>query len=115
MVKKIALLTGIVACLFSLHARAVPATIDVDVDKPGAAIPPTFYGLMTEEINHSYDGGLFAELIQNRTFQDPHPRGADNDVPVHWSLVQEGSGAKLTVDRSDPVTDALPMSLRLEL
>ena len=31
---------------------------------------PLFYGLMTEEINHSYDGGLYAELIQNRIFQD---------------------------------------------
>ena len=58
-------------------ARAdATATLDVDVDKPGVAIPKTFYGLMTEEINHSYDGGLFAELIQNRTFQDPRPRGA---------------------------------------
>ena len=37
--------------------------------------PKTFYGLMTEEINHAYDGGtLLAELIQNRTFQDPEPR-----------------------------------------
>ena len=54
-----------------------PATLDVDVGKPGVAIPAGFFGLMTEEINHSYDGGLFAELIQNRTFQDPpRPRGA---------------------------------------
>ena len=53
----------------------VSATLDVEVNKPGPAIPNTFYGLMTEEINHSYDGGLFAELIQNRSFQDPAPRG----------------------------------------
>jgi len=51
------------------------ATLDVEVNKPGVAVPPSFYGLMTEEINHSYDGGLFAELIQNRTFQDPAPGG----------------------------------------
>jgi len=94
---------------------AASATIDVDVNKPGASVPPTFYGLMTEEINHSYDGGLFAELIQNRTFQDPRPAGAMDDVPIHWSLVHEGSDAKLSVDKSDPVTNALPLSLRLEL
>ena len=52
----------------------VKATLDIDLSKHGPAIPPTFGGLMTEEINHSYDGGLFAELIQNRTFQDPAPR-----------------------------------------
>ena len=37
-------------------------------DKPVAKVSPMLYGLMTEEINYSYDGGLYAELIQNRTF-----------------------------------------------
>src|SRR5262249_54799971 len=46
-----------------------PAALDVDVSKPGPPIPARFFGLMTEEINHAYDGGLYAELIQNRTFQ----------------------------------------------
>src|SRR5436190_320757 len=96
-------------------AAGVPATIDVDISKPGPAIPPIFYGLMTEEINHSYDGGLYAELIQNRTFQDPKPKGAPaSDLPIHWFLVQEGSGAKVVLDQNDPVTPALPSSLRLE-
>ncbi len=53
-----------------------PARLEVDAGKPGVVIPAGFFGLMTEEINHSYDGGLFAELIQNRTFQDPVPRRA---------------------------------------
>ena len=103
---------------------AIPATIDIDVNKPGAAIPPTFYGLMTEEINHSYDGGLFAELIQNRTFQDPLPPIAGShppqdvpaDPPIHWSIVQgEGGNATMATDRSNPVNAALPISLRLNL
>ncbi len=91
------------------------ATLDVDVSKPGTAIPKTFYGLMTEEINHSYDGGLFAELIQNRSFQDPPPRGrgaSPQNLPGHWSLTGEGTGS---LDRSDPVSPALPASLRLDL
>src|SRR3954451_21725374 len=69
------------------------ATLDIDVNKPGHTIPKTFYGLMTEEINHAYDGGLFAELIQNRTFQDPVPRGrkpSADGLPIHWSLVGKG-------------------------
>jgi alpha-L-arabinofuranosidase len=88
----------------------IPATLDIEVGQPGPAIPPSFYGLMTEEINHSYDGGLFAELIQNRTFQDPG-HGKDN-LPIHWSLV--GSG-KMALDHDRPVNDALPISLRLDL
>jgi alpha-L-arabinofuranosidase len=93
----------------------VTANLDIDLSKHGPAIPPTFGGLMTEEINHSYDGGLFAELIQNRTFQDPMPRraqAAPQDLPVHWSLVGDG---KASLDRNDPVNSALPLSLRLDL
>ena len=43
----------------------------MQVDKPGANINPLFYGLMTEEINYSYEGGLYGELIQNRIFRNP--------------------------------------------
>ena len=46
-----------------------PATLTIDTAKPAAAVSPTLYGLMTEEINYSYDGGLYAELVDNRTFQ----------------------------------------------
>src|SRR5256714_13812360 len=64
-----------------------PVTLTVHADRPGARIDPRFYGLMTEEINFSYDGGLYAELIRNRTFRD------DPRTPVHWSLVKYGGGA----------------------
>jgi alpha-L-arabinofuranosidase len=101
------------ACEFSSIVCAdVNATIQIDVDKPGAPIPPNFNGLMTEEINHSYDGGLLAELIQNRTFQDPSPQNGGNRTPIHWAAV--GSG-KISTDRDEPVNSALPLSLRLDL
>ena len=106
-----------VACLMVCLGFAIPpaladvsATLDIQVDKPGPAIPPSFYGLMTEEINHSYDGGLFAELIQNRTFQDPGQ--SVGNLPVHWSLVGTG---RMGVDHDRPVNDALPANLRLDL
>ena len=89
-----------------IGAEPTKATVTIDVNKPGAAIPSTFYGLMTEEINHSYDGGLYAELVQNRTFQDSHIE------PRHWSVV--GSG-RMDLDQADPVNRALPESLRLEM
>ena len=38
--------------------------LTIQADKVVAQVSPTLYGLMTEEINHSYDGGLYAELIQ---------------------------------------------------
>jgi hypothetical protein len=46
--------------------EVLPATLEVDAAHPGAKVNPMFSGLMIEEINHSLDGGLYGELIQNR-------------------------------------------------
>jgi alpha-L-arabinofuranosidase len=65
---------------------------------------------MTEEINHAYDGGLYAELVQNRIFQDAQE-------PVCWSAVQRGTGTgTIAIDETNPVNDkALKRSLRLDI
>jgi alpha-N-arabinofuranosidase len=91
-------------------AAAQMATLTLDAGNGGKPVSPTFYGLMTEEINHSYDGGLYAELIQNRTFQD------DPNAPAHWSLVHEqGGDGAIALDETQPVNAALPTSLRLDV
>ena len=46
---------------------------------------------MTEEINHSYDGGLYAELIRNRIFKD------NKTKPEGWSLVKDDSATKASI------------------
>jgi alpha-L-arabinofuranosidase len=46
-----------VALLASNALSATTGTLTVDVASPGAPITPMFYGLMTQEINHSFDGG----------------------------------------------------------
>ncbi len=43
----------------------------VQTDKPGAPIQPTMYGLFFEDINYAADGGLYAEMIKNRSFEFP--------------------------------------------
>ena len=95
--------------LHAADAPGVPLVLHVDAAKVTAHVSPTLYGLMTEEINYSYDGGLYAELVRNRTFQD------DPAAPAHWSLVQEGGGAgAITLDRSQPLNAILPVSLKFE-
>src|ERR1043165_4939951 len=91
-------------------AWAQNATLTIESGPQAAKISPMHYGLMTEEINHSYDGGLYAELIRNRAFRD------DTRTPAHWSVVQEGgSAARITLDPEKPLNTALPISLRLEV
>src|SRR5947208_2707014 len=94
-------------CLLALVAPSGPATLQIDAAHPGPRVSPMLYGLMTEEINHAYDGGLYAELVRNRAFQD------DVSAPVHWSVVQDGGGTgSIALDNSQPLSAALPASLK---
>ena len=45
----------------------------MDVDKIGSTIQPTMYGVFFEDINFGADGGLYAELIKNRSFEFEYP------------------------------------------
>ena len=48
-------------------------TIEVQADKPGAKINPAMWGIFFEDINFGADGGLYAELVKNRSFEFPDP------------------------------------------
>lgn len=86
------------------------ATLDVDLSKPKAPVSPTLYGLMTEEINYSYDGGLYAELVRNRTFR------SDWSGILNWFLIEKGTAsAKLSVDQKEGPSTALTSSAKLEV
>jgi alpha-N-arabinofuranosidase len=97
MKKPFNLLTFILCCaaVGILHAQTPRLTLDLT--KPGVSVSPTLYGLMTEEINYSYDGGLYGELIKNRIFKN------NTTKPEGWSLVQEGdTKADIRLIGADP-------------
>jgi alpha-N-arabinofuranosidase len=71
--------------------QAQAATLTIDAGTPVAKVSPTLYGLMTEEINYSYEGGLYGELVQDRTFL------SRNDTQ-NWIPVVQGT-ARGTVAR----------------
>ena len=105
---KLAALAASVA-LSTCALAAEPGKIVVQADQPGAKISPRLYGLMTEEINFSYDGGLYAELIQNRIFKNTargrsgQPSSAPAQIP-HWAIVSsESAQGDISLDTSDPV------------
>jgi alpha-N-arabinofuranosidase len=59
--------------LFALPAAAQERSITVQVDRPGAAVPKTLFGLFFEDINFAADGGLYPERVKNRSFEFPEP------------------------------------------
>ena len=104
---QLAVLIFIAAPLAAL-AQGV-ATLTIDPSKIVANVSPTLYGIMTEEINHSYDGGLYAELVSNRTFQTSRGLSLEN-----WTLIQNGnSQATIEIDKTTGPSAALPHSLKL--
>lgn len=103
------LASALAAAVFAPHTSAVPATITVRVDQPGHTISPLLYGAFFEEINRAGDGGIYAEMIQNRSFEDA-------DFPVSWSLVQDGGAeAVMSLDQTKPLNATNPTCLRLEV
>ena len=81
-----------------LPLTAAPATLTVEVDKPGHKVSPMLWGIFFEDINLSADGGLYAELVRNRNFQD-------SDKPDHWTTVASGGAeVSLTVDTAQPAS-----------
>ncbi len=89
--------------------QAPTANLRIELDKPAHAVSPTLYGLMTEEINYSYDGGLYAEMVRNRTFQE-HGFGGVG----HWNIEHMGnSDAVMSIDPAEGPSDALQHSLLL--
>jgi alpha-L-arabinofuranosidase len=93
-----------------LVARAADPTLAIDAGETVGKVSPLLYGLMTEEISHSYDGGLYAELVRNRAFLD------NKGEPVHWSVVQgNGAAATIALDHVAPLNDQLTNNLRLDV
>jgi alpha-L-arabinofuranosidase len=103
-------LLPLVLVLGMTATRAAGPTVTIDTATPSGKVSPLFYGLMTEEINHAYDGGLYAELVRNRAFLD------DAATAAHWSLVQaDGSTATMALDPKEPLNTTIGTSLRLNV
>lgn len=96
--------------------------LQINADQVKSKSSPILYGLMTEEINYSYDGGLYAEQVRNRNFKESRmggrrgqPASESGGVPF-WRLVQTGGGAgAMELDAGQPLNEACNKSLKLTI
>jgi alpha-L-arabinofuranosidase len=91
--------------LIAMALQSPTATITVHIDKPGIKISPDLYGIFFEEINCSGDGGLYAELVRNRSFEDP-------DKLAYWER-EPTTAYQVAVDTSGSQGKEDPTALRL--
>jgi alpha-N-arabinofuranosidase len=89
----------------SAQTSAMIPVLQIKADQVTAKVSPMLYGLMTEEINYSYEGGLYGELIRNRTFK------ANATNAIYWDVIGNGS---IALDAATPLNDALNTSLKLD-
>lgn len=66
----VAIIIALIVSKHNLNAQS-PIDIRVDVGNPGAKIQPTMWGIFFEDINFAADGGIFAEMIKNGSFEFP--------------------------------------------
>jgi alpha-L-arabinofuranosidase len=94
----------------AIKALAGPGTLTVDASQAGPRINPTQFGEFLEEINHSGDGGIYAELIRNRDLKE------DASSPVYWSAVTDGGASgSIALDTTQGPTSANQVSLELSV
>ena len=93
-----------------LHAQSndTVTVLKIQADQVAARVSPKLYGLMTEEINYSYDGGLYAELVRNRTFK------WNTNNPAYWRFVGPNEAAgSMSLDFTGGLNAALSNSLKV--
>src|ERR1035437_1339811 len=100
-----ALLAALLVARTTAHAAV---TITVQTDQPGAVLNHGMWGIFFEDINLGADGGLYAELVKNRSFEFP-------DALMGWSKISSGAGAgQLSIQTDAPFNPANPHYLRIE-
>ncbi len=110
--KRIAKLSALLLfalCFLAQFGAAQTDVITVQVDRPGAKIPETLFGLFFEDINFAADGGIYPERIKNRSFEFPDPM-------MGWKRIErEGfKGSINIINQNNAVETANPRFMRIE-
>lgn len=133
-----------ILCLTSA-VQGLSGTIDIDATKPGAKVPSSLYGIFLEEINNAGEGGLYAEMVQNRGFEDANvppaclvengqlvpPRTPHywENKPNQWTMAwpytspfpswrletKGGAKASIRLDDSHPLSQESKNALRMDV
>ncbi|MGE5447916.1 MAG: alpha-L-arabinofuranosidase C-terminal domain-containing protein [Bacteroidales bacterium] len=97
----------IVSFLSTMQLQAQPsAAVSVKVDQPKAAIQPTMWGIFFEDINMAADGGLYAEMVKNRSFEFFQPL-------MGWKILKKDTTEGFLILNRGEANTANPRYLRI--
>lgn len=96
----------IAASLATISAFGATLGINIDCSRPTADLSPHLYGLFFEDINYAADGGLYAELVQNRSFEYYQIKDAKMPPLFAWEKIERGTGScTLSIEDRKPLND----------
>src|SRR5271157_2357889 len=108
-VLKCLILVGVSLPALTSMAWSQSATVSIQANQPGAVVSSNLFGIFFEEINFAGEGGIYAEMVRNRSFYD----AANAD---YWTLVTQGTAAgTMSVDPTRLLNTNIVNSLKLTM
>ena len=115
-VSRLGLITALCALSSSAIADTDPITLRVNLAEQGKQISPDLMGVFFEDLNHAGDGGLYAELIQNRSFEFRATEQPTWNNLTFWTVTPLGaSKGSMQVEQAWPVHPNNPNYAVLEV
>ncbi len=85
-------------------ATAATTTLAINAAQPGKPISPDLFGIFFEDLNYAADGGLYGELVQNRSFEYDAADQLTWNAFSFWTVEQRGVGkGSLVVKMASPI------------
>ncbi|WCJ58523.1 alpha-L-arabinofuranosidase C-terminal domain-containing protein [Fontisphaera persica] len=109
-IARLLLVAGLaIPCVFSQAAEEAACRIEIDVHRPVARVSPVMWGIFFEDINFGADGGLYGELVKNRSFEFNQPL-------MGWQVSRPpGSAAMVGISSRDALHPNNPQYLDVTL
>jgi len=104
MIRYYSILFTLILVITGLNAQS---KLTIDMSKTGIPVSPTHYGIFFEDINHAADGGLYAELIKNRSFEDA------TTVTDWYPAVATGAFLSMSIDNTNLLNGSQKNALKL--
>lgn len=104
--KKLHVLLGVILLSGKMLLAQQPVEVVVSAGKPVCDIKPTMWGVFFEDINFAADGGLYAELVKNRSFEFTLPLSG-------WDEVQQNGTGRLLPTFYSPANEVNPHYLNV--
>jgi alpha-N-arabinofuranosidase len=109
------LVSALLSSVLFLAGRASPG-LTVALDAPAKPISPDLFGIFFEDLNYAADGGLYAELIQNRSFEYNSTEQLDWNQFTAWTRVApEGATGAVSIRSAKPLHPNNPHYLAIEV